>query len=351
MPASRFYFLLLLFLLAALGYLTYKIMSPFLAVMAWAAVFSIIFYPLYAFLSKYVRMRSIASLITILLILMITAGPFSYVAVMLAKEIQIVSAKINENELGTLQEVIEKVKSSSLYGKVTAFIGVEDLISRDAISENLNKIGKSLLAEFSVRITNAVSVILDFILILFTTFFLLKDGPGFLSKTKDFMPFNPAQRERLAAQIKDLIVSTVYGGTVVAIIQGILGGLAYYVVGMEAPVLWGVAMSIASFIPLFGTFLLWGPTSAYLVMQGYAVKGVGLFLYGIFVISMADNILKPLIIGSRTKMPTIIILFSVLGGIKFFGLIGLIMGPLITAVFVSVFEIIGNLEGGTDAES
>ncbi len=351
MPASRFYFLLLLFLLVVLGYLTYKIMSPFLTAIAWAVVFSIIFYPLYAFLSKYVKITSIASVITILLILIITVGPFTYVTVMLVKEIQVVSERISKNELGTLQDVIEKIKASPLYGRVSAFLGVENLISQDAISENLKKVGKMLIEEFSLRITNAVSVILDFILILFTTFFLLKDGPGFLSKTKDFMPFNPDQRERLAAQIKDLVVSTVYGGAVVAIIQGILGGLAYYVVGMESPALWGVALSIASFIPLFGTFLLWGPTSAYLVMQGYAVKGIGLFLYGIFVISMADNILKPLIIGSRTRMPTIIILFSVLGGIKFFGMIGLIMGPLITAVFVSVFEIIVNLEGGTDAES
>jgi predicted PurR-regulated permease PerM len=108
-------------------------------------------------------------------------------------------------------------------------------------------------------------------------------------------------------------------------------------------------MSVMSFVPLLGTFIIWGPTSLYLAMQGEYINGLVLFLFGVLVISMVDNILKPIIIGSRTKMPTIVILFSVLGGIKLFGVIGLITGPLVTAVFLSVFEIFSHLEGKADA--
>jgi predicted PurR-regulated permease PerM len=343
--ANRYYYLTLLFLLTVLGYLTYKIMSPFFTAIAWAVVFSIIFYPFYAFVSRKVRIKSIASLITVLLILIIIVGPFTYVAVLLVKEIQSVSARLNENNLGSLPEFIEKIRVYPIFAKISSFTGVGELTSQDAITTNLQKIGNILLAEFSLGVTNALSAVIDFILILFTTFFLFRDGPGFLSKVKDLMPFSAGQKKKLAGQIKDLIVSTVYGGVVIAIIQGILGGIAYYVIGMESPVLWGITMSITSFVPLFGTFLLWGPSAAYLIIQGHTFAGIGLFLYGVFVISMVDNILKPIIIGSRTKLPTIIILFSVLGGIKFFGIIGLIMGPLITAVFISVFEIISHLEG------
>jgi len=163
------------------------------------------------------------------------------------------------------------------------------------------------------------------------------------------MPFKDHQKERLTSQIKDIVVSTVYGGVLVAIIQGIFGGIAFFLLGIGSPVLWGVAMSITSFLPILGTFIIWGPTSAYLVVQGNYMKGAGLFLFGILVISMVDNLLKPLIIGSRTKMPTIVILFSVLGGIKLFGILGLVMGPLITAIFISVFDIFRSVEGGTDA--
>ena len=190
---------------------------------------------------------------------------------------------------------------------------------------------------------------------IFTIFFLFIDGPGFLTKVKDYMPFNEEQKNRLATQMKDMIVSTVYGGVIVAIIQGILGGVGFYVIGIEAPVLWGIAMSVMSFVPLLGTLSIWGPASIYLLIQGDYLHGIGLILFGTFVISMVDNILKPLIIGGRTKMPAIVIFFSVLGGIKAFGIIGLIMGPLIMAVFVSVFEIFRHIEDeasltGADSE-
>jgi predicted PurR-regulated permease PerM len=123
-----------------------------------------------------------------------------------------------------------------------------------------------------------------------------------------------------------------------------LGGLAFYVLGVKSPVLWGVAMSVMSFVPLLGTFSVWGPVAIYMIIQADYARGIGLFLFGFLVITMVDNILKPLIIGSRTKMPTILIFFSVLGGINFFGIIGLIMGPLIMAIFISVFKIFRHIE-------
>jgi predicted PurR-regulated permease PerM len=348
---NRFYFLLLIFLLAVLGYLTYEIMRPFFNAIGWSVVFSIVFYPVYAFISKYVRIKSIASIITIILIVTIIIGPFSYLAFMLVNEVQVIAQKINQNGLGSLQDLVNRVRSSSLFDVIRSYTGVQDFMSQQALTESLRKIGNSLLEFFSLRITNIISSAVDFIFMVFAIFFLLRDGPGFLSKTRDYMPFSESQKSALASQIKDMIVSTVYGGVVIAIIQGILGGLAFYVIGIESPAVWGVAMSIMSFVPLLGTFAVWGPTAGYLVMEGRLMEGVGLFIFGVLVISMVDNILKPLIIGSRTKMHTLIILFSVLGGIKLFGMIGLIMGPLITAVFVSVFEITRNIEAARAVNS
>lgn len=349
MATDRFYSSMLIFLLVLLGYLTYKIISPFLASIAWAIVFSIVFYPVYAYLSGYIRIKAIASVITIILILIVIVGPFTYLTFVLIDELQSVAEKINENRFGSIQELIDRVRSSVIFEKITPYMGFKDFMSEEAIMENIKKIGKGLAENLSLRITNIISAAIDFVFMIFTTFFLLKDGPGFLSKTKGYMPFNDAQKDKLASQVKDTIISTVYGGVAVAVIQGILGGLIFYIIGIDSPVMWGVAMSIMSFVPLVGTFAIWGPTSAFLVIQGSYLKGIGLLLFGVFVISMVDNILKPLIIGSRTKMHTIIILFSVLGGIKLFGMIGLIMGPLIMAIFVSVFEIFRNIEGGVNA--
>lgn len=348
MAANRFYFLMMLFLLALLGYLTYEIMSPFFTAVAWATVFAIVFYPVYAFLSRYIKLKSVASLMTIILILIIIIGPFTYLTFMLIEELQVFAAGINEDRLGSVQELLIKFKSLTLVEMITSYTGLEDLMSEAAIMETVKKLGKGLIGYFSIGATNILAAVINFIFMIFTVFFLLKDGPGFLEKTKNFMPFNEAQKSRLAKQVKDTIVSTVYGGVVVSIMQGLLGGFAYYFIGLESPVLWGVAMSIMSFVPLLGTFAIWGPTAAYLAIQGHYTSGIGLFIFGVFVISMVDNILKPLIIGTRTKLPTIIILFSVLGGIRFFGMLGLIMGPLITAIFISVFDIFRNIEGEVD---
>ena len=118
-----------------------------------------------------------------------------------------------------------------------------------------------MLQNLSVRITNIISAAINFLFMIFTIFFLFMDGPGFLTKVKDYMPFNEEQKTRLATQMKDMIVSTVYGGVIVAIIQGFLGGIAFYVIGIESPVLWGIAMSVMSFVPLLGTLSIWGPAS------------------------------------------------------------------------------------------
>ncbi len=347
MPAGkdRFYFLMIMFLLGVLGYLTYEIMRPFFIDIAWSIVFSIVFYPVYAFLSRRAKIKAIASLITIIIMLIVILGPFSYMTMSLVNEVQVVAAKINENKLGSVGEIVQNLESRPFFAKIRSYPAMREVLSEDVIVDNIKKVGKGLVENLSVRITNILGVIFDFIIMLFTTFFLLKDGPVLISKATDYLPFSREQKDKLGCQIKDMIVSTVYGGVAVSVLQGLLGGIAYSFIGIEAPVMWGIAMSIMSFVPLIGTFAIWGPTSLYLAIIGNYVQGIGLFLFGIFVISMVDNILKPLIIGSRTKMPTIIILFSVLGGIKFFGMIGLIMGPLITAVFISIIEIFRSIEG------
>jgi predicted PurR-regulated permease PerM len=336
---------MLLFLLILLGFLTYKIMRPFLNAIAWSIVVSIVFYPLYAFISRHVRVKSAASILTLILILTVILGPFAYVASMLVNEVQSLVAASGGGGLDAVRDLLDRVRTSALFKTIGGYAGLEDALSEEVLRENIGKAGRAILEQASLRITNLVSIFLDFIFMTFTTFFLLRDGPGFLAKLTGYLPFSGTQKERIHKQVKDMIVSTVYGGVAIAIVQGILGGFAFYVAGIEAPFLWGTAMSVMSFVPMVGTFSIWGPASAYMLFQGDYLKGAGMLLYGIFVISSVDNILKPIIIGSRTKMPTIVILFSVLGGIKLFGMIGLIMGPLITAVFISVLEIFSHFEG------
>lgn len=351
MGKDRFYLVVMLFLILALGYLTYGILSPFLAAIAWAAVFSIVFYPIYAFLGKYLRVKSIASGLTLILILLVIIGPVTFLTVQLVNELKGFVSHLGQDGQASIRDVLDHPRLNAALETARSYAGYDILPSREVMIENLRKAGTGLIDQLTLRITNVISVAIDFVFMVFTIFFMLKDGPGLLIRIKGYLPFEEMQKEKIAVQIKDMVVSTVYGGVIVAVIQGVLGGLAFAVVGIGSPVLWGSVMAVMSFVPLLGTFSIWGPAGFYLFIGGNVGYGIGLFLYGIFVISMVDNVLKPLIIGSRTKMHTIIIFFSVLGGIKLFGLIGLIMGPLIVAIFVSVFEIFRSIEGGSHAQS
>jgi len=349
MPVNKFYTATSIFLVLLLGYLTYQILQPFLNAIAWAVVFSIIFYPVFAFLLKHMRFRTVTSAVTILLIIVIIISPFTYLSFVLVDEIGSSVSTLNQDKIDAVVDVFAHSRIAELVSKVQSYTGVEGLGSSNAITESIKNMAETITQNISLSIANIAGMLFDFVFMLLAVFFFLKDGPDFLSKARNYLPFSEEDKSRLIARVKDMVISTVYGGVVIALIQGVLGGTAFYFLGISSPVLWGCAMTIMSFLPLFGTFSIWGPAVVYLIIQGSIMKGVILLLYGVFVISMVDNILRPIIISGRTKMPTLAVFFSVLGGIKFFGLIGFIMGPLVLALFVSVFEIFKHTGGGEHA--
>ena len=349
MAANRFSAATSIFLTLLLGYLTYQILQPFLHSIAWAMVFAIVFYPVYVFLLRHLRFKSLASLVTLLILVIIILGPVTYLSFILVDEIGNVVDSFNKDTLQSLRDFFINSKPAGLIQKFRAHFGIEGIGNSATIMESIRSLGKNIASSLTAWITNVAAVLLNFILMLFALFFFLKDGAGFLSRLREYLPFSEEDKNRLISRVKDMVISTVYGGVLIAVIQGILGGIAFAFLGIEAPVLWGCAMTVLSFLPLIGTLAVWGPASAYLFIQGNYGKGIILVLYGVLVISMVDNILRPIIISGRTKMPTLAVFFSVLGGIKLFGLIGFIMGPLVLALFVSIFEIFRHTQGGENA--
>jgi predicted PurR-regulated permease PerM len=345
---NRFFIFSLVFLSILLGYLAFQVLSPFLRAIAWAGVLSILFYPLYAYLSANLKWKSLAAMTTLLVILIIIIGPVTYLSVLLVGEITEVAGYMEKDKLATLTEMVEHPWMVWALEKVKPMLGGEEVDVGKILVEGIQNIGRSLLSNITTGAKNMFAVLINFIFMSLSIFFLLRDGPGFLARFRNYLPFSDEQKDRLEVQTKDMVVSTIYGGVVVALVQGIMGGVAFYFVGVPSPVIWGTAISIMSFIPMLGTFSVWFPAVIYLFLQGMHVQGFILFFIGAFGISMVDNILKPIIIGERTKMPTLLIFFSVLGGIKLFGLVGLIMGPLVVALFISVLEIFRNIEGGEE---
>ena len=331
---------------AGLGYLTFQILRPFIGSIMWGIVLSIVFYPLYNYLGRYLKWKSLTSFIVLVIIIAIIIGPFSYFAYLLINELQDISRHLGTGNMALLHDVLSYPTVHYLLDWISTIFNLpfSEADVEKTLTDNALLMGKDLIGKIPGGLGSVVTVFINFIFMTLAIFFMLKDGAAFLRKSRDYMPFSEQQKDRLATQIRDIVISTIYGGVLVAVLEGITGGIAYSALGLRSPVLWGAATAISSFIPMVGSFAVWGVIALYFFLQVSVMKGVILVLVGIFGISIVDYGLRPMLIGSRTRMPVIVIFFSVLGGIKFFGLLGLIMGPLVVALFVSVMDIFRNIE-------
>ena len=336
MQENRFQLITLSAIVLFLAYLTYLVFKPFFVPIGWAVVFAIVLYPVHTFLMRYVKVGFLSAVLILILILAATLGPLSYISYQLAHELQNISLEhATEEIIGVVNQPWIKPTAD----RILALFSFTQEQFKASITQNVTGLGKMLLGMAGGKIGDIVTGAFNFILMGFTLFFLLKDGPKVVEKIADYMPFPANEKKQLAKQMKDIVVSTIYGGVVVALVQGLIGGIGFAVVGLHAPVLWGLAMSITSFIPLVGCALVWVPATLYLFLKGMLPQAVILAAIGVFGVSSVDNILRPIIIKGRVHMPLLLVFFSVFGGIQVFGLLGLVLGPLVVAVFVSVLGI------------
>ncbi|MEN6616575.1 MAG: AI-2E family transporter [Syntrophorhabdus sp.] len=336
---NRFYSFFIIFIVILLAYLSYKIINPFLSPIMWAVVLSLIFYPFYAFILKYVKYKSIASIITLLVITLILIGPVSYFVYVLSQELINLVNHFQPQNGNILEALIKHPLVNSLIRKALSLLNMSEQDLYQAITTSFTNFAKQSTGLLKSGFGNILAISVDFILMMFSIFFFLEDGPLFIEKLESFIPFSRHQRGKLLRQTKDIVVSTIYGGIIVGMNQGIIGGITFAILGIHSPVFWGLAMFVASFVPVVGTFIIWGPAMLYLVYEGHYYKAIILGLVGVILIGTIDNLLRPLIVKGKMKMPTIVIFFAILGGIQVFGLIGIILGPLVIALFISVFEI------------
>ncbi|MBI5676612.1 MAG: AI-2E family transporter [Nitrospirae bacterium] len=337
--AERIQTTISLAILFVLFYLLYKILSPFLIIIAWAMVLSITFYPLYRVIIRLKAPPWIASLATLIIILALILGSFTYIAGSLLNEITFVYSDLEEKGFETLALIQNHPLFAKVYQKINAYRLFEGFDLREGAVTALKKIGAYIAEHISLIFKNAIVFIMNFIIICLTVFYFLKDGEAIVAFITKFLPFSDAQKKRLEYRVKEMVVAAIYGGVAAGIAQGILGGIGFLVFGIPSPVFWGTAMAFFSFIPVFGSFLIWGSGVIFLILSGNLLKGIGLLLYGVLLISSVDNVIKSWVIGSRTKLHILIIFFSVLGGMMFFGFVGFILGPLITALCLSLLEI------------
>jgi len=279
-----------------------------------------------------------------LLVILVIILPSSLLMVSLANEVVGVYHWVEEMiKTGRLQSHLEQIKEIPIlkwiWGRLYQYGDVSQTNPTDFLLKNLQQVSTFLFNQTSKIFKGLSTFIIGFFFTLLSLYYLFKDGARLLERLKEIVPIPSEERDLLIFRFKQMVYATIYGGIVVAIIQGALGGIIFWILGISSPVLWGTAMAFLSFIPIGGTALIWGPAAILLLVQGAFLKGIILLLLGIFGISMADNFLRPLFISSRTNIHPLLLFFAVLGGIQVFGLIGLVMGPLIATLCLTLIEI------------
>lgn len=338
---KREYFLITLFLLvcAIFFYLFYQIIVPFFTPIAWAAVLAILANPLYEKLLPRVKNKVLASLIVCTAMVMIIIGPLTYLLIAMTQEAAAAVGKLNElNKSGDLSAYLslDWPWLTDIREKVSVYYDVElEVLAR----ESVDWLSSLLLNQTKVLIASGTKAVLYFFLMMFTMYYFFKDGPNITGTLRRLMPLTPAQVTMTFNQLRDVIQATMYGGVAVAIIQGVLGGILFWTVGIPSVFFWGAIMAFLSIIPIVGAFIIYMPAGIILMVSGSFVKGLIVILVGTVVISQVDSVLRPLLIAGRASMHPLMLFFSIMGGISLFGLLGVVLGPMIAAIFMTLIKI------------
>ncbi|MCX5892024.1 MAG: AI-2E family transporter [Deltaproteobacteria bacterium] len=323
-------------------YYSYLIIKPYLLDIFMALVLFFTARQLYVGLCRLVRRRALASAITCLILLLVILIPLFSLMSIIATQALDFSSQVTKGMQGGnvwpwISVKIEALKSYLVHLDLPLPPGEIDLA----------QIVQTVVTKASAFIyTNAIGLIkgftyffFDLLLVLFIAFFMFLQGDAFIAELIKLSPLEASHNEEILRETEITIKATLWGTVIVAVVQGFLGGMGFLFFGLPQPAFWGTVMIPAAVIPIVGSALIWGPAAIYLLFTGHIGAGVGLIIWGGVVVSVIDNVLKPILMKGSGETPTIFILFSILGGITYFGMIGFILGPLILSFLLSLLRI------------
>jgi predicted PurR-regulated permease PerM len=332
---SRIIFLAVLGVIT--GWFLYLIAEPFLKPVFIAIVFAIVFFPFHARIQRGIRNQNLAALLSTLLVLLVIIIPAVLLGNAIRNELTEAYQSLSEQSGGWVPYLLQL--SDRVKGFAGRYIDVSQFDLRSELLGWLEQVSSYLLKQLSGAAGNLVSFIVNGALAFFTLFFLFRDGRGVLRRVSVITPLRPAQIDRLTGDVGRTITASVYGGLAVATAQGILTGLGFWVLGLASPILWGIAAAIFSFVPFIGSSIVWLPAAVFLIVSGHWIKGLILLGWGAGV-GMADNFVRPIVIGRHVKFHPFYIFFSLLGGVQAFGILGLFIGPVVVAIAQALFSLI-----------
>ncbi|MSO31056.1 MAG: AI-2E family transporter [Acidobacteria bacterium] len=341
MSEVRFRNAFLFLLVVTISVAFVAMIRSFLMTILLAAIFSGVAYPLYRRLLAMFRSRAaLASIATILLLLGLVLAPLLAILGAVANE----ALRVTDTIGPRLQQLVDE--PGELDTRLRALPGFDRLEPYRA--QILTKAGElvggasAFLFVAASATTRATAVaVFQFIVMLYTMFFFLIGGPDMLAHVLAYLPLTQADKQRMVGQFVSVTRATLKGTLLIGAAQGLLGGLAFWAVGIDGAIFWGAVMTVLSIIPGIGGALVWVPAAVILALTGHLWPGIGLALFCGLVVGSVDNVLRPVLVGRDTQMHELMIFFSTLGGLLLFGVMGFIVGPILAALFVTAWEMFG----------
>ncbi|MCG2580546.1 MAG: AI-2E family transporter [Marinobacter sp.] len=316
------------------------LMKPFFGPIFWSVAIALIFYPVREALSRRLGDRpNVVALLTLTICMVIVVIPVIILVTSLIAEGLGLYQKIQSGEIQP-GEYLDKINQS--FPAIEAFLAQFDIDFKELRDRAVNAFlgGSQFLARQALGFgQNTFQFFLGLALMVYLAFFLIRDGNKLVELMIRALPLGDERERLLFAKFAEVTRATVKGNLLIAIIQGALGGLIFWILGITGALLWGVVMAIVSLIPAIGASLVWVPVAIYLAAVGDVIPAIVLTAFGAIVIGLADNVLRPILVGRDTKLPDYIVLLSTLGGIVMFGINGFVMGPLVAALFMAFWGI------------
>lgn len=328
------------------------LVAPFLGAIVWGLIASILCMPIYRDIAERLGgRRNLAASLTLLLIVALVILPAALVGVSLIQEAAQLYTRLQAGDID-LAKQFDHFRSS-LPPWAHEMLKSAGLTEFEAARQMLGNSFASILQAIASRALwfgqGALGLLASLGIMLYLTFFLLRDGDEIADQVKWAMPLDPQLRDRLVAHFVTVVRATMRGTFVVSILQGLAGGIIFWLLGIEAAVLWGLLMALFSLFPAVGTGIVWVPVSIYLLLTGSVWEGIVLIICGLFVIGLIDNALRPILVGHEARLPEFVVLIATVAGLKLMGLTGVIVGPMIAALFMAVWIIAAERRDGMAA--
>ncbi|MGB9179062.1 MAG: AI-2E family transporter [Pyrinomonadaceae bacterium] len=323
-------------------YLCWLMLRPFVEVLEWAAVLVILFYPAHKRIAARLRRPWLSALVSSLLVVAIVFIPLTLIALALVNELSGMAQSLPANISAFLDP--HSTVMGRLLGWLGQYVDMEKLRSQQFLADWLKGASGAVASHTLSFVGGAVGAIVESFFVIFTMYYLFRDGDKIMRALPAALPLERKDSEAIFARAREVVGASVYGVITIALIQGTLGGLAFRALSLPSSIVWAVVMAVLSMIPMAGAYLVWVPAAIFLAATGHWVKALMLAAWGLLVVGTVDNFLRPKLVGSQAKLHELFIFFSVIGGLRVFGVLGVVLGPVVLAITLSLLSVFRHMD-------